>query len=79
VIAQAVLSTPKLAFEPILPELVLVAFAIAGLLYEALAKRAEPLVHLSIGLVGVALAAATSLSLWSWDGGATMLRGPVPA
>ena len=78
-IGQAVLSTPKLAFEPILPELVLVGFAIAGLLYEALAKRAEPLVHLSIGLVGVALAAATSLSLWSWDGAATVLGGTVAA
>ena len=38
VIAQEVLSTPKLAFEPVLPELVLVAFAIFGLLYEALAQ-----------------------------------------
>ena len=78
-IGQAVLSTPKLVFEPVLPELVLVAFAIAGLLYEALAKRAEPLVHLSIGLIGVALAAATSLSLWSWDGAATVLGGTVAA
>jgi len=78
-IGQAVLPTPELAFEPVLPELVLVAFAITGLLYEALAKRAEPLVHLSIGLVGVALAAATSLSLWSWDGPATVLGGTVAA
>ena len=78
-IGQAVLSTPKLVFEPVLPELVLVAFAIAGLLYEALAKRAEPLVHLSIGLIGVALAAATSLSLWSWDGAVTVLGGTVAA
>ncbi|HEX5936515.1 MAG TPA: NADH-quinone oxidoreductase subunit N [Actinomycetota bacterium] len=66
-IAQA-LSTPDLQFEPLLPELCLVAFAIAGLLYEAFAKRSEPLVHLSIGLVGVLLAAATSLWLWNWDG-----------
>ena len=79
VIGQAVLPTPELVFEPVLPELVLVAFAIAGLLYEALAKRAEPLVHLSIGLIGVALAAATSLSLWSWDGAATVLGGTVAA
>ncbi len=78
-IGQEVLPTPALVFEPVLPELVLVAFAIAGLLYEALAKRAEPLVHLSIGLIGVALAAATSLSLWSWDGAATVLGGTVAA
>ena len=78
-IGQAVLPTPELAFEPVLPELVLVTFAIAGLLYEALAKRSEPLVHLSIGLVGVALAAATSLSLWNWDGPATVLGGTVAA
>ena len=78
-IAQAVLSTPKLVFEPVLPELVLVAFAIFGLLYEALAKRAEPLLHLSIGLSGVLLAAAITLPLWSWDGAATVLGGTVAA
>jgi NADH-quinone oxidoreductase subunit N len=79
VIGQAVLPTPELVFEPLLPELVLVAFAIAGLLYEALAKRSEPLVHLAIGLVGVALAAATSLWLWNWDGPATVLGGTIAA
>jgi NADH-quinone oxidoreductase subunit N len=75
-IGQAVLSTPTLVFEPVLPELVLVAFAIFGLLYEALAKRSEPILHLSIGLSGVLLAAATTLPLWSWDGTATVLGGP---
>lgn len=78
-IGQAVLSTPKLAFEPVLPELVLVAFAIFGLLYEALAKRSEPILHLSIGLSGILLAAATTLPLWSWDGAATVLGGTVAA
>jgi NADH-quinone oxidoreductase subunit N len=77
VIAQAVLPTPELAFEPLLPELVLVVFAIVGLLYEAFAKRSEALVHLSIGLVGVALAAATDMWLWNWDGAATVLGGTV--
>ena len=73
-IGQQVLPTPELVFEPLLPELALVVFAILGLLYEAFAKRSEPLVHLSIGLVGIALAAATSLWLWSWEGPA----GAVP-
>ena len=73
-IGQAVLPTPELVFEPLLPELALVLFAIVGLLYEAFAKRSEPIVHLSIGLVGIALAAATSLWLWSWEGPA----GAVP-
>ena len=76
-IGQAVLPTPELVFEPLLPELVLVLFAMAGLLYEALAKRAEPVVHLSIGLVGVVLAGATSLWLWDWDGPATVLGDAV--
>ena len=40
-IGQAALPTPELVFEPLLPELVLVVFAIAGLLYEAFAKRSE--------------------------------------
>jgi hypothetical protein len=79
VIGQAALPTPDLVFEPLLPELALVGFAIAGLLYEALAKRSEPLVHLSIGLVGVFLAGATSLWLWDWDGPATVLGGTVAA
>ena len=70
-IGQAVLKTPELVFEPILPELALVVFAMAGLLYEAFAKRSEPIVHLSIGLVGIALAGATSLWLWSWEGPTT--------
>jgi NADH-quinone oxidoreductase subunit N len=79
VIAQAALPTPELAFEPLLPELLLAGFAIVGLLYEAFAKRSESLVHLSIALVGVALAGATSLWLWDWDGAATVLAGTVAA
>jgi NADH-quinone oxidoreductase subunit N len=78
-IGQAALPTPELAFEPLLPELSLVAFAIVGLLYEAFAKRSERLVHLSIALVGVALSGATSLWLWNWDGAATVLGGTVAA
>ncbi len=73
------IETPTLVFEPLLPELSLVVFAMGGLLYEAFAKRSEPLVHLVIGLVGVALAAATSLWLWNWEGAATVLAGTVAA
>jgi NADH-quinone oxidoreductase subunit N len=79
VIGQASIPTPELVLEPLLPELALALFAIVGLLYEALARRSEPLVHLAIGLVGIALAAATSLWLWGWDGEATVLAGAVAA
>jgi NADH-quinone oxidoreductase subunit N len=79
VIGQAALPTPELVFEPLLPELALAVFAMAGLLYEAFAKRSEPLVHLSIGLVGVLLAGATTLWLWWWDGPATVLGDAIAA
>jgi NADH-quinone oxidoreductase subunit N len=79
VIGQAALPTPELVFEPLLPELALVVFAMAGLLYEAFAKKAEPLVHLSIGLVGILLAGATTLWLWGWDGPTTVLGDAIAA
>jgi NADH-quinone oxidoreductase subunit N len=79
VIAQTVIRTPELVFEPLLPELFLAGFAIAGLLYEAFARRSASLVHLAIGLVGVALAAGTTLWLWNWDGPTTVLAGAVAA
>ena len=76
-IGQAALPTPQIVLEPILPELFLVGFAIIGLLYEALARRAEPIVHLTIGLVGVAFAGAATVWLWNWDGAATVLGGSI--
>jgi NADH-quinone oxidoreductase subunit N len=79
VIGQAPIPTPELALEPLLPELLLVGFGIVGLLYEAFARRSDPIVHLAIGLIGVALAAATSLWLWGWDGNATVLAGTLAA
>jgi NADH-quinone oxidoreductase subunit N len=79
VIAQATLPTPELVFEPLLPELALVAFAIIGLLYEAFSRRSDAIVHLSIGLVGVALSAATAVWLWDWDGPPTVLGNMVAA
>ena len=78
-IGQAALPTPELVLEPVLPELFLVAFAIIGLLYEAFARRSEPIVHLSIGLAGIALAGAATLWLWNWDGPATVLGGSISA
>jgi NADH-quinone oxidoreductase subunit N len=79
VIGQAALPTPELVFEPLLPELALATFAIVGLLYEAFSRRSDPVVHLTIGLLGVALSAATTLWLWGWDGAATVLAGTVAA
>ena len=78
-IGQAALPTPELVFEPLLPELALVGFAIVGLLYEAFARRSDPLVHLTIGLLGVALSAATAVWLWGWDGPPTVLANTVAA
>ena len=78
-IGQAALPTPELVFEPLYPELALVAFAIVGLLYEAFARRADPLVHLAIGLLGILLSAATAVWLWDWDGPPTVLANMVAA
>jgi NADH-quinone oxidoreductase subunit N len=79
VIGQAALPTPELVFEPLLPELALASFAIVGLLYEAFARRSDPLVHLVIGLVGIFLSAATAVWLWDWDGPPTVLGNMVAA
>jgi NADH-quinone oxidoreductase subunit N len=79
VIAQAAIPTPQLVFQPLLPELCLAGFAIAGLLYEAFASRSSARIHLGIGLVGVAAAAGTSLWLWNWDGPTTVLGSTVAA
>ncbi|HEX6399017.1 MAG TPA: NADH-quinone oxidoreductase subunit N, partial [Actinomycetota bacterium] len=78
-IGQAPIPTPELALEPLLPELALCVFAIVGLLYEAFSPRPERIVHLAIGLLGVGLAAATSLWLWGWDGAPVVLAGSVAA
>ena len=78
-IGQAALPTPELVFEPLLPELALAGFAIVGLLYEAFARRSDPLVHLVIGFVGILLSAATSVWLWDWEGPPTVLGNMVAA
>jgi NADH-quinone oxidoreductase subunit N len=75
VIAAAALATPKLVFRPILPELILAAAAMIGLLYEALVRRPDRAVHLAIGLGGIAASAAASLVLWDWTKDITVMGG----
>jgi NADH-quinone oxidoreductase subunit N len=74
-----VIPTPKLVFQPVLPEIILVTAAMIGLLYEALTKRSDRVVHLSIGLAGLFGAAAASVVLWSWTGDSTVMAGMVNA
>jgi NADH-quinone oxidoreductase subunit N len=61
-----VIPTPTVELRPILPELLLCAFAIAGMLYEAFARRSSHVVHLWIALVGLTAAAMAAITLWSW-------------
>jgi len=78
VIAQQ-LATPKLVFQPVLPELTLVAFGIVGMLYEAFARRSDRRLHLLIAVVGLAGAASASFALWHWSGDAYVLGDTVAA
>ena len=79
-IAQAtVLGTPELVFQPVLPELVLVAFGIAGMLYEAFARRSDRGIHLAIAVVGLLGAGVSAIALWSWEGVAYVLGDTVAA
>ena len=68
---------PSVEFGPILPELLLVGFAIVLLLGGVMVRRLSPVVLILISLAGIAAAAAASLWLWDWDGGATVLAGAV--
>jgi NADH-quinone oxidoreductase subunit N len=72
-----VIATPKLEFAPILPELLLCGVAIIGLLYEALATRAERLWHLALALAGLVAAAIATFPLWHWQGDPTVMAGMV--
>jgi len=74
-----VIQTPTLTWQPVYPELILAGFAIAGLLYEALAPRSDRGVHLTIALGGIASSALASLALWSWTGETTVMGGMVAA
>jgi NADH-quinone oxidoreductase subunit N len=61
-----VIPTPPIELRPILPELLLCAFAIVGMLYEPFAGRSSRGVHLAIALVGIVAAGVAAIALWSW-------------
>jgi NADH-quinone oxidoreductase subunit N len=72
-----VIRTPQIDLVPILPELVLCATAIVGLLYEAFARRADRRLHVLVAAIGLAGAAAVSILLWNHEGSETALQGMV--
>jgi NADH-quinone oxidoreductase subunit N len=72
-----VIPTPKLEFAPILPELLLCGVAIVGLLYEAVAPKAERLWHLALALAGLIVAALATFPLWHWARERTVMEGMV--
>jgi NADH-quinone oxidoreductase subunit N len=72
-----VIRTPEIDLVPVLPELVLCATAIVGLLYEALARPSSRRLHVLIATIGLAGAAAVSIVLWDREGSATVLQGMV--
>ncbi|HEY7477264.1 MAG TPA: NADH-quinone oxidoreductase subunit N [Actinomycetota bacterium] len=71
--------TPEVDLGPVLPELLLVAVGIAGLLYEAFARRSDVRIHLTLALFAVAVAAVAAASLWGREGPAFVLGDTVAA
>ena len=69
--------TPALEFRPILPEILLCTFAIVGMLYEAFARRPDPVPHLAIAVVGILASAVSASALWHWSGSAYVLGDTV--
>ncbi len=69
--------TPEVVLRPVLPELLLVAVGIVGLLYEAFAPRSTPRVHLLIAGVGIVAAGIAAITLWGWDGAPFVLGDSV--
>ena len=61
------IQTPRLIMQPVLPELVLAAVGMIGLLYEAFARRSSIRVHLGIALVGLLGAGVAAWRLWDWS------------
>jgi len=62
-----VIQTPRLIMQPVLPELVLAAVGMIGLLYEAFARRSSIRIHLGIALVGLLGAGVAAWRLWDWS------------
>jgi NADH-quinone oxidoreductase subunit N len=69
--------TPEVVLRPVLPELLLVAVGIVGLLYEAFAPRSEARVHLLIAGVGIVAAGIAAITLWGWEGAPFVLGDSV--
>jgi NADH-quinone oxidoreductase subunit N len=67
------MATPRLDLAPILPELILCGVAIIGLLYEALAPKAERLWHFALAFAGLIAAALATFPLWHWAGERTVM------
>ncbi len=67
------IQAPHLVWNPVVPEMVLFGAAIAGMLYEAIARRSDRRVHLAIALAGIAVAAGWSASLWNWSHETTVM------
>jgi NADH-quinone oxidoreductase subunit N len=72
-----VIPTPPIELRPILPEILLCAFAIVGMLYEAFAPRSSRFTHLAMALVGLGGAGIAALTLWSWSGSPYVLGDTV--
>ncbi len=76
---DAAIPTPVLVFQPVIPEIILCAVAIAGMLYEAFAPKSSRTVHLVFTLAGLAGAGIAAIKLWNWDGDPTVLGGAIAA
>jgi NADH-quinone oxidoreductase subunit N len=68
---------PPLAFEPVIPEMILVGTAILVLLGDAIRPSRDQSLSLTLSLAGLAAAGFYSLRLWDWSGEATVLGGMV--
>lgn len=67
------LSHPALTFGPLAPELILVAFGMFVMIFEAVNKKVRPLTLAVISGVGVIGAAVADVMLWNWHGAPTVL------
>ena len=76
---DAPIPTPVLVFQPVIPEIILCAVAIAGMLYEAFAPKSSRTVHLVFALAGLAGAGIAAIKLWNWSGDPTVLGDAIAA